>query len=81
MWLWLWSVSLGVLCKNTRSKHTQTQTQVVKLNVLDARQFCVVCNPAVLKDGRIGNDHGARKLVQGPTSFFLQPGESLESES
>jgi len=50
--------------------------QKLRLNVLTDRQFCVILNPV----GPTGTAQmGLRKLVTGPTQFFLQPGEELEN--
>ena len=47
----------------------------VSITTLSNRQFCVVLNPV----GPNGKPQlGAKKLVKGEFSFFLQPGESLE---
>jgi len=47
----------------------------VKLTTLTNRQFCVVLDP--WKNGR--PQIGQKELRKGETSFFLQPGETLES--
>jgi len=49
---------------------------IINITTLTNRQYCVVVNP-VGPDGR--NQLGARKLVKGEKSFFLQPGEYLEN--
>jgi len=49
---------------------------VVNVTTLNSRQYAVVCDP-------IGDDGkpqlGKKKLVKGEKSFFLQPGEKLQS--
>jgi len=47
----------------------------VDITTLTNRQYCIVLDP-VGEDGK--PQLGARKLVKGEKSFFLQPGESLE---
>jgi len=49
---------------------------LVKIITLTNRQFCVISNP-VGDDGK--PQLGKKKLIKGEKSFFLQPGESLES--
>lgn len=49
---------------------------VVDIRVLNSRQFCVVLDP-LGADGR--NRFGQKDLRRGPCTFFLQPGERLES--
>lgn len=46
----------------------------VKLTVLSSREYCVILNP--VESGI--TQYGKRVLRRGETSFFLQPGESLE---
>jgi len=48
----------------------------VQVTTLSGRQFCVILDP-VGKDGR--NQLGKRELRKGDASFFLAPGERLES--
>jgi len=48
---------------------------IVNVTTLTSRQYCVVLNP-VDENGK--NQLGKKKQVKGETSFFLQPGESLE---
>jgi major vault protein len=48
----------------------------VKITSLSNRQYCVVLDP--WKDGK--QLFGQRELRKGETSFFLKPGERLESE-
>lgn len=49
--------------------------ELLQINVLSSRQYCVLLNPV----GAQGTPHfGAKKLVKGECSFFLQPGEALE---
>ena len=48
----------------------------VDITTLSSRQYCVIVNP-VGQDGK--PQLGARKLVKGEKSFFLQPGEELEN--
>jgi major vault protein len=48
----------------------------VNITVLTNRQYCVVLDP-VGPDGK--PQLGKRELRKGPVSFFLQPGERLES--
>ncbi|CAI8049170.1 Major vault protein, partial [Geodia barretti] len=55
---------------------TEEVVKVVRLTVLKPRQYCVVVD-AVGKDGRPQLGH--RELRCGPLTFFLQPGERLES--
>ncbi|CAL8079489.1 unnamed protein product [Calicophoron daubneyi] len=49
---------------------------VVKATTLTKNQFCIILNP-VDENGQ--PQFGKRKLVLGEASFFLMPGESLES--
>eukprot|EP00053_Salpingoeca_punica_P012941 m.116286 g.116286 ORF g.116286 m.116286 type:complete len:850 (-) comp16069_c0_seq1:242-2791(-) len=56
---------------------TEENKGMVTRTVLSKRQFCIICDPATIVDGRVCNKLGARKLVTGPATFFLQPGESL----
>jgi len=49
--------------------------ELLKINVLSSRQYCVILNPVVEKDNP---QFGKKKLVKGECSFFLQPGELLE---
>jgi len=49
---------------------------LVDIITLTNRQYCFITNP-VGSDGK--PQLGKRKLVKGEKSFFLQPGESLES--
>merc|ERR1719192_1073587 len=47
----------------------------VNVTTLNNRQYCVIVNPI----GEKGKPQlGAKKLVKGEKSFFLQPGEALE---
>merc|ERR1719192_2264170 len=47
----------------------------VNITTLNNRQYCVIVNPI----GENGKPQlGAKKLVKGEKSFFLQPGENLE---
>ena len=47
----------------------------VNITTLNNRQYCVIVNPI----GEKGKPQlGAKKLVKGEKSFFLQPGEALE---
>jgi len=54
----------------------EEKVKAVHITTLNARQYCMILNP-IGKDGK--NQYGIRKLVKGECSFFLQPGESLES--
>eukprot|EP00092_Neocalanus_flemingeri_P014299 GFUD01015420.1.p1 GENE.GFUD01015420.1~~GFUD01015420.1.p1 ORF type:complete len:861 (+),score=260.41 GFUD01015420.1:161-2743(+) len=48
----------------------------VNITTLTNRQYCVIVNPI----GESGKPQlGAKKLIKGEISFFLQPGESLEN--
>merc|ERR1719282_175983 len=48
----------------------------VNITTLTNRQYCVIVNPI----GQNGKPQlGAKKLVKGEISFFLQPGETLEN--
>jgi len=49
---------------------------VVAITTLSNRQYCVILDP-VGKDGK--PQLGQKKLVKGEKSFFLRPGERLES--
>lgn len=49
---------------------------VVEVTTLSSRQYCVVLDP-VGPDGK--PQLGQKKVVKGERSFFLQPGERLES--
>ncbi|XP_078508524.1 major vault protein [Lissotriton helveticus] len=49
---------------------------IVDIITLNSRQYCVILDPV----GRDGKPQlGQKKVVKGEKSFFLQPGESLES--
>lgn len=48
---------------------------VVDITTLSAYEYCVILNPV---SGTGVPQLGKRKLVRGPASFFLMPGESLE---
>ena len=52
----------------------ESQVGIVALTTLNNRQYCVVVDPVV--DGV--QRRGTRQLRKGETSFFLQPGETLE---
>lgn len=54
---------------------TEEVVTVVKKTVLNSLQYCVVLDP-IDGDGR--NQLGQKELREGPTDFFLQPGERLE---
>ena len=68
-------------------KNTQTSVYIpgvyenvvgeVNLTVLSESQYCFVINPFDVEKGR--NKYGCRELRRGQTSFFLYPGEELES--
>lgn len=47
----------------------------VEIQVLSSRQYCVILNPII--EGKVR--YGEKILKRGETSFFLQPGESLEN--
>ncbi|XP_028519240.1 major vault protein [Exaiptasia diaphana] len=49
---------------------------VVDITTLNNRQYCVILDP-IGKDGK--PQLGQKKLVKGEKSFFLMPGEKLES--
>lgn len=49
--------------------------QLLRINVLSSRQYCVILNPV---DEKGIPQFGKKKLVKGECSFFLQPGEMLE---
>jgi len=49
--------------------------ELLKINVLSSRQYCVILNPVENGVPQFGH----KKLVKGETSFFLQPGELLEN--
>ena len=49
---------------------------MVGITTLTNRQYCVILNPVGTESGP---QLGARRLVKGEKSFFLQPGESLEN--
>lgn len=49
---------------------------VVNITTLTNRQYCVILNPV---DASGKPQFGAKKLVKGEKSFFLQPGEVLEN--
>jgi len=49
----------------------------VQLTVLSESQYCFVLNPFDIKSGK--NRYGCRELRRGQNSFFLYPGEELES--
>eukprot|EP00116_Pleurobrachia_bachei_P000209 sb/3460471/ len=48
----------------------------INISTLTNRQYCIILDP-LGEDGK--NKLGQRKLVKGEKSFFLQPGERLES--
>lgn len=48
----------------------------VNITTLTNRQYCIILNPINPETGK--PQLGARKLVKGEVSFFLQPGEQLE---
>ncbi|EDQ86973.1 uncharacterized protein MONBRDRAFT_10492 [Monosiga brevicollis MX1] len=48
---------------------------LVDITTLTNRQYAVIVNPV---DEKGHSQLGAKKLVKGPASFFLQPGETLE---
>lgn len=50
--------------------------QEVELTVLTSEQYCIILNP--VSEETFKNRLGASVLVQGPISFFLQPGEELD---
>ena len=50
--------------------------KLVNITTLSNRQYAVIVNP-VDEDGH--NQLGKKKLVKGPSSFFLMPGEELEN--
>lgn len=50
---------------------------IVNVTTLNSRQYTVILNP-IDQDGK--PQLGKKKLVKGEISFFLQPGETLESE-
>lgn len=54
----------------------ESVVQVVSITTLTNRQYCIVLDP-LGSDGK--NQLGQRRLVKGEKSFFLQPGERLES--
>ena len=54
---------------------TETVTKVVHLNILNHRQWCTIQDPLDPETGK--NLLGEVKYVRGPTTFFLQPGESF----
>jgi major vault protein len=56
------------------SVHTDV-VSVVDITTLTNRQYAVIVNPV---DGDGHAQLGAKKLVKGPATFFLQPGETLE---
>jgi major vault protein len=49
---------------------------IVQITTLTSRQYCVILNP-IGEEGKPLLGH--KKLVKGEKSFFLQPGEELES--
>lgn len=53
----------------------------VKLTTLNSRQYCVVLDPVTTNAGTgvSKNQLGKRELRRGEVSFFLKPGERLES--
>ena len=50
--------------------------QGVAVQVLQKGQYMVISDPVALVDGKYVNQLGERKLVEGPSAFFLFPGES-----
>jgi len=50
-------------------------TRTVNATVLNHRQYCVIRDP-VGEDGK--PQLGTRKLIKGPVTFFLKPGEAIE---
>lgn len=47
--------------------------KTINLTVLSARQYCYILDP--VENGK--PQYGHKKMVKGPTSFFLQPGETF----
>eukprot|EP00727_Mastigamoeba_balamuthi_P005074 m51a1_g14565 putative major vault protein (1512) ;mRNA; f:1049567-1056001 len=51
--------------------------RMVPVTVLSSREYCVVVDP--WDEAEKKNALGAKRLVRGPATFFLRPGESLEN--
>lgn len=57
----------------------ETFVEQVTMTIVQDREFCIVNNPVEKKeDGTVFQRFGGRKLIVGPSSFFLQPNELLE---
>jgi len=54
----------------------ERKKEEVMLTTLSIQEYCFIIDP-VGRDGR--NQFGTRELRKGETSFFLQPGESMEN--
>eukprot|EP00732_Lithocolla_globosa_P001693 Lithocolla_globosa_v1_NODE_903_length_3103_cov_38.322507.p1 type:complete len:871 gc:universal NODE_903_length_3103_cov_38.322507:349-2961(+) len=54
----------------------ETQIGVINITTLSSRQYTVIVNP--VDEGGVPQ-LGKKRLVNGPQTFFLQPGERLES--
>lgn len=53
--------------------------QDVKITIVQDREFCILNNPVKkLENGTFEQHFGGKTLIEGPTSFFLQPYEALE---
>ena len=54
--------------------------QDVQITIVQDREFCVLNNPVQKhEDGTFEQHFGGKRLIEGPTSFFLQPYEALEA--
>lgn len=61
---------------NTNEQYVAT----VPITTLTQGQYCIINNPMVWNEekGVFLHQYGTRKLVKGPTAFFLQPGEESQ---
>lgn len=57
----------------------ETFVAVTRMTIVQDREFCIINNPIEKQeDGSLVQRFGGRKLIVGPSSFFLQPNEELE---
>lgn len=57
----------------------ETFVAEIDMTIVQDREFCIVNNPVeIAEDGTFHQRFGGRKLIVGPSSFFLQPYEALE---
>ncbi|OON19528.1 major Vault Protein repeat-containing domain protein [Opisthorchis viverrini] len=70
-----WLITRTQTASHICSVHEEVICQV-KATILNAQQYCVILNPV---DDKGVPQLGRRKVVRGEKTFFLQPGETLES--